>query len=143
MIRLHAIYTRIPKGGAIGPRVYGGYQGGGGVKLPPWAKCVIILTVLWLALYVCLHTFFARRERYMPRVAGKRYGFWHVAWKSFKHATLIQAAIWAVRRCRKASDGRKKQGVYDKAERGQGRGPITDNTRVAPAAAARPVGGSN
>ncbi|KAI1083964.1 hypothetical protein F5B20DRAFT_360627 [Whalleya microplaca] len=149
MDSLHTIYARIPKGkgggSGKGSKGIGGYRGGGGGggggNLPLWAKLVIIFSVLWVVIYLCLWYHFARQER--KRTGSFRLA--HSAWKALKYATLIQAVIWTVRKSGGALHNRRnrKGTMYDKLEEGHaGDNAFSRGTAEGPVGASGSGGGS-
>ncbi|KAI0385466.1 hypothetical protein F5Y04DRAFT_276795 [Hypomontagnella monticulosa] len=124
---------RIPKGGSGKGFKTSGYGAGGGGSnghfLPIWAEVLIALGVVWICFYFVLFFHFFRRDYINARSKDRRrlsIGlFGHLAWKTFRYATLIQVVIWAVRKATeryKAGRSTKKVGgtFYRKVDEEKG-----------------------
>ncbi|KAI1460973.1 hypothetical protein F4805DRAFT_416179 [Annulohypoxylon moriforme] len=115
-----------------GNHYYGGGGGGGGSHLPVWVYVVIVVSVVWLCLYLALFYHFFKKDREQssssstpPKQQRRRLGpcLLHAAWKAFRYATPIQPVLWAVRKLRArfgAGPGSKNVGgtFYRKIEEG-------------------------
>ncbi|KAI2634079.1 hypothetical protein GGS26DRAFT_29685 [Hypomontagnella submonticulosa] len=136
---------RIPKGGGKGFKISGGGGGGGGSNggpLPLWAEILIAFGVVWICFYFVLFFHFFRRDYINAKAKERRrlsIGLCgHLAWKTFKYATLIQVMIWAARkaieRC-KAGRSRKKVGgtVYRKVDEEKGETDGSESIGIPPA----------